>query len=278
MPLLSVLWGVALLSLVTISLLGSSTTSQKLARNALQAAQVEAVAEAAVVQAVAGLIDPRPDRRWEANGRQQRFMLRGIQATVEIQDEMGRIDLNYADRAVLFGLLRSAGADLDSANRIVEAILQWRAPAGSLPGGGQADHGDRVPDQVVPRHGLFQSADELRLVAGMTPRLYRLMAPALTVYSQRQMVDPELAPREVLLALPGLTPERADQILAERSDKQPGGSGMDDVSSSLKGRAFALRIEIDAANGKHAYQAVIRLTDDPGKLYWLLDWRDDAAM
>src|SRR3954471_4363806 len=105
MPLLSVLWGIALLSLVTVSLLNSSSTSQKLARNAVNAAQLDAVAEAAVVRAVAGLIEPRPEQRWPADGRLQRFVLRGIEASVEIQDELGRIDLNFADRLVLFGLL-----------------------------------------------------------------------------------------------------------------------------------------------------------------------------
>lgn len=278
MPLLSVLWGIALLSLVTVSLLGSSTTSQKLARNAVNAAQVDAVAEAAVVYAVAGLIDPRPDRRWRADGRPERFSLRGIRASVEIQDELGLVDLNYADRPVLFGLLRSAGADLEQANSIVEAILEWRSPIGAPSGESQANRGDRGPDAVVPRHGLFQSVDELRLVAGMTPHLYRLIAPALTVYSQRQMVDPQLAPREVLVALPGMAPERADQIVAERGDKQAGDSGPEDVLSSLKGRAFGIRIAIDAANGRHAYHAVIRLTDDPSQIYWLLDWRDGSAM
>jgi general secretion pathway protein K len=279
MPLLSVLWGIALLSLVTVSLLSSSTTSQKLARNALNMAQMDAVAEAAVVRAVVGLIEPRPDRRWQADGRPESFALQGIRATVAIQDELGRIDLNYADRSVLFGLLRSAGADLDSANDIVEAILEWRATMGTQPGERQASRNDRAPAAAVsPRHGLFQGVDELRLVAGMTPQLYRLMAPALTVYSQHQMVDPQLAPREVLLALPGVTPEQADQTLGQRRDKPPGNSGTEDVLSTLKGRAFTIRVEIDAANGKRTYQAVVRLTDDPHQVYWLLDWRDNSVI
>jgi general secretion pathway protein K len=278
MPLLMVLWGVALLSLVTVSLLTTSTTSQRLARNALDAAQVEAIAQAAVARSVAGLIESRSHRRWEADGRPERFVLRGIQATVEIQDELGRIDLNYADRPVLFGLLRSAGLELDSTNRIVESILEWRSTAGPQPGQPGSNRNGPAPDQPGARHGLFQSVDELRMVSGMTPQLYRLIAPALTVHSQRQMVDPGLAPREVLLALPGMTPERADRILMERRDKPPSASETEDLSSPLKGRAFAIRIEIDRPNSKHIYQAVVRLTDDPNNLYWLLDWRENSAI
>jgi general secretion pathway protein K len=40
----------------------------------------------------------------------------------------------------------------------------------------------------------------------MTPALFAQVKPALTVYSGRQFIDPQVAPREALLALPGMDP------------------------------------------------------------------------
>src|SRR5690349_828830 len=162
MPLLSVLWGIALLSLVAVSLLGTSGTSRKLASNAVAAAQAEATAEAAVVLSAVALSDPRAERRWHADGRPEHFSLAGMEATVTIQDELGRIDLNYADRGLLFGLFRSVGVEAEPANQLTEAILEWRAPVGAQIEGGTNDGG--AASEFMPRHGLFQSVDELRLV------------------------------------------------------------------------------------------------------------------
>ena len=276
MPLLSALWGMALLSLVAISLLSTSAASYRLASNALEMARTDAIAEAAVARAVAGLTDSRPAQRWRAGGRPLRFALHGSEAIVEIQDEFGRIDLNYADREPLFELIRSAGTNLDLANSIVEAILAWRTPGGSRPDDNNASRDSASKGMFQPRHGPFQSVDELRLVSGVTPQLYRQIAPALTVYSQHQMADPQLAPHEVLAALPGMTPERVAQMLLERENRSSQFSGTDDVVS-LRGHAFSLRIAVSRSNGKRAYLAVIRLTDDPNKPYWLLDWREGVA-
>ena len=58
MPLLSVLWGFALLSLIAISLLATSGTSRNVARNALEATRMGAVAEAALVRTAMGCLIP----------------------------------------------------------------------------------------------------------------------------------------------------------------------------------------------------------------------------
>jgi hypothetical protein len=57
-----VLSGVLLLSALAVSVLATGATSYRLARNALSAAQGEAAVEAAVVRAVLGLLDARPER------------------------------------------------------------------------------------------------------------------------------------------------------------------------------------------------------------------------
>jgi hypothetical protein len=41
---------------------------------------------------------------------------------------------------------------------------------------------------------------------------------------------------------------------------------------SLAGRAYAFCINAPAKEGSLVWQAVIRLTGDPAKPYWLLEW------
>jgi general secretion pathway protein K len=272
MPLLSVLWGMALLSLLTVTLLTSSGTSWKLAHNAVEAAQIEAVAEAAIVRAAVALSDPRPERRWHVDGRPEHFELHGIEATVFVQDELGRIDLNYADRSLLFGLLQSVGIAPQLANNLTDAIADWRM-ANSPEKGADKTSDAASTDRIEPRHGLFQSVDELRLVQGMTSAIFRQVAPALTVYSQRPSIDPQLAPKEALLALPGMTRDRAAELVSQR-ERAP--QDFNSVLPVLKGRAYTIRIDINGAGRARRFQAAIRFTDEPGRLYWLLDWRDQA--
>src|SRR3546814_4780934 len=45
-----------------------------------------------------------------------------------------------------------------------------------------------------PRHGPFASVEELQMVLGMTPALYRLVAPAVTIWGGSASPDPNTAP------------------------------------------------------------------------------------
>lgn len=267
MPLLSVLWGVALLSLISLSLLNTTATSRRIAQNTLDAAQAEALAEAAVVRAAVGLADARPNSRWRS-GRRERIRLADVDIIIVAQDELGRIDLNLADPALLHGLLRAIGVEGKPAEALVAAITEWRSPGGGSSGGGSSS--DAHAAGLLARHGAFQGVDELRLVPGVTSSLYERLAPALTVYSQRQNVDPQLAPKAVLTGLPGMTAEQVVALLSRR-DQNP---SMTTAIPDLKGRAFSISIELTRSVKKRRYEAVIRFTDDPDKLFWLLHWRE----
>jgi len=278
MPLLSVLWGFALLSLIAISLLATSGTSRNVARNALEATRMGAVAEAALVRTAMGLSDSRPDRRWIADRRPEHFEFDGLPAVITVQDELGRIDLNYADRGLLFGLLRAGGMDAGSANQLIDAILDHRAPdAPQSATVADVSSGLRA-EQSVRRHGLFQSVDELRLVPGMTSDVFGRIVPALTVYSQHQAFDPELAPPEALLALPGMTPDHVAELLSARAARQQSSANVDAMLPPLKGRAFTIRIRIGGQRAARTYEAAIRFTGDPDQPYWLLDWHDQRTL
>jgi general secretion pathway protein K len=271
MALVSVIWGIALLSVIAVSFLWSGSTSHKLARNGLDMAQIETIAEAAVNRAVLALLEPLPERRWRTDGVPQSFEFEGSVVRIRIQDELGRIDLNNADAPLIAGLLRAAGLDMDSASRLTDKILDWRDASTLKRLNGAKDAEYRAAGLPYrPRNGPFQSVDELKLVMDMTPAIFQRIEPAITVYSRRQFIDPQVAPREALLALPTMDAEKVAAQLAARAGQNLG------IPGSLNGRAFTIRADIERPGGPQAREAVVRLTGNPAQPYWLLDWRKPA--
>jgi general secretion pathway protein K len=281
MPIVSVLWSIGLLTMMALSLLWNGNISYRLARNSFDTANISAMAEAIINRAVLGVSDGRPDRRWRTDGVAQNFEFGGIAAKIFVQDELGRIDLNHADAGLLASLFRSAGLDPESASGMADKVLDWRE-AGNLRhlNGAKEDDYRSAGYPYRPRNGAFQSVDELLLVMGMGPGLFKHVEPALTVYSGRQFVDPQVAPREALLALPAMDPARVAAIMAARSDpawRQASAISSAPSSASLQGRAFAIRAELGRSTGVVAHEAVIRLTGDPAQPYLVLNWKTAAS-
>lgn len=271
MAILMVLWGMALMAVVAVSLQLTGTVSYRLARNTLDTAVAQVTAEAAVHRAVLALLEPRPDRRWPMDGTPRTVGLNGRMVTVAIQDELGRIDLNHADVALFASLFRSVGLDPQAASQMADRIGDWRdASPGKRPGGASDQDYRLAGYDYGPRNGPFQSVDELLLVMGMTPDLFRRIEPALTVYSGRARFDPAVAPREALLALPDMTADRAAALVAERG--RPGQAFVGQALG-LPGRSFAIRVEMDRSGRRVVETAAVRLTGDPGHPFWMLAWR-----
>jgi general secretion pathway protein K len=269
MPLLSVLWGLALLGAIATAFLTAGSTSYRLARNAVEAIEVDAAAEAAVNRVALGLLDPNPQTRWRTDGAPRVIEFEGIRMQVRVQDELGRIDLNNADGMLIIGLFRSAGLDARVASALVDKILDWR-DSGSL----KRLNGAKDPEYRAagfpyrPRNGPFQSVDELKLVMDMTPELFRRVEPALTVYSGRPSIDPQVATPEALRALPTMDARKVAALVAARG-AQPVTAGLTPI-----GRAFGIRIDVERPTGIQHRAAVIRLTDHPQQIFWLLSWSD----
>jgi general secretion pathway protein K len=265
---------VILLSAIAVSFLTSTAASYRLSRNGLDAAKAEAAVDAGVTRAVLGILETRRERRWRVDGAPQDFMFGDMKIRVSIQDELGRIDLNHADRSLLAGLFRSARLDVEAAAGLADKVLDWRGSSGSgrQPGSTKEPEHRAAGLAYTPRNGPFQSVDELKLVEGMTVELYRRVATAVTVYSGRQFIDPQFAPAEALAALPGQSRDAAAALITSRSS-QGARTGTIDPSIPLGGRAFSIRLEIAQVGGALKREVVIRLTDDPFRPYWVLSWR-----
>jgi general secretion pathway protein K len=277
--LVAVLWIVMLLAVVGAAVISETHSEYRATRNVTNQAVANALADAAINRAIADLMESPEHRQWRPDGTIRRFVFEGMPVNLSIQDELGKIDLNYAPDEMLAGLFQSVGLKPYEVAALVDSIGDWRDEDDlrRLYGAEASQYRD-AGRSYGPRNGLFQTIDELRLVLGMTDMLFKRLEPALTVYSQNRGVDVETAPREVLRALPRMDDAAIEQIMRARAARAAGGTdqlrGATALSANLAGRAFAIRAAIELANGSNFIrEAIVRPTFNPQKPVIVQAWR-----
>jgi general secretion pathway protein K len=271
LALISVLWGLSLLSVIATLALSSSVSNRRIEVNQFKEIRARTIAEAAIIRAALGLTDSRSDQRWRVDGVAQTFTFDGLPVSVAVQDELGKIDLNTARDDVLRGLFHAVVPNQDLADALTDRVLDWRAPGMQkhLNGATTADY-DSAGSAFVPRGAAFQSVDELNFVLGMTPEIFARVVSALTVYSSRPTLDPNTAPVLALQAA-GQPEQVAGNIVSSRGTGRAG-QGTLDPGMGLGGRAFTITVSVTLDGRVYVNEAVIRLTGDPARPYWILAW------
>jgi general secretion pathway protein K len=236
----------------------------------------DALLDAGVNAAVFGLMTSAQGDQWRMDGVPREFAFEGQTLRIAIQDERGRIDLNSADGSIFKKLFLSVGVTEAAADDLVANILDWRS-GGVGPSNTAAESHYRALG-YRPRHGAFQSVDELKLVLGVSRELYERVAPALTVYSRLPLIDYSIAPREVLLAMKRVGQD-IDEVLTARLAGMTQGSQAEvppatvSPTLSLIGRTFSIAVEAMDANDSRKRTAVVLLTGDDTNPYLVLSWR-----
>jgi general secretion pathway protein K len=254
----------------------------QISRNLLSTAQAQALADAGAQRAWFELLkSPTDVRRWQANGLFYESTLDGATLRVSIQDETGKIDLNMASDALLHGLFKSVGLTEDESAALLDAVLDWRdADKLKRLHGAEEDDYRSAGKNYIPTNAPFETVDELQRVLGMTPELYRKLARSLTVYTQQPGVYTAAAPREVLLAIPGVDPVMVEQYLLQRQNlletgqKVPEFAGAGAFSFPLRGvPTYSVRSEAKMADGTESVrQAVVRVVQDIRRPVTVLAW------
>lgn len=284
--LILVLWVVTLLAVIAGNFAFSMRGEAQIARNLLVNAQAKTCADAGVQMAAFELIKPSADpQRWQADGVAHEFMLEGTPVRVSIFDESGKIDLNTAPDELLKGLFKSAGLSEEASLTLVNAVLDWRTPGNLRRLNGAKEEQYRAAGKNYgPPNAPFETIDELQRVLGMSPDLYKRLAPALTVYSRQPGINPLFASREVLLTLPGINPAVIDQFLLQRQNAQATGqpvlplAGAGSFSSSAKSSAYSVRSEARMPDGTaFVRQAVLRMAPDTMLQAVVVSWSEGDA-
>ena len=129
-----------------------------------------------------------------------------------------------------------------------------------------------------PRNAPFQTVEELKLVLGVTPELFHRVEPVLTVYSGKPLIDARVASPLARQALAGGNVQSGPLADPQGRWLNNRGAGTVDPSLSLNGRAFRIGIAFMLGKTRILREAVVRLTGDPSKPYWLLCWRTPTEL
>ena len=286
-----VIWVAVLLTVIASAFIVERRTETMVIGNSVSIARAEALADAGVQRAVFEIYrnDSSPDA-WKRDGSRYTMEMDGVPVSVEIRDESAKIDINTAQDQLIRGLLVVSGLPDDEANRVLDAILDWRDPDDlKRPNGAEEPDYKAAGLQYKPANAPFQAIEELQLVLGMRPEVYRRIAPFITVFSRSPGVNAQLAPREVLLAIPGATLELVDDYIARREAARAAAaplpafpqlatpSGFTSVISGFT-MVATIRSEARLDDGTtFAREAVAILRPAPRKPVTFLAWRQQPA-
>jgi general secretion pathway protein K len=280
-----VMWIAVLLTVIASSFIFEARTDTLVIRNSLSNARAEAAADAGVQRAIFELYrtDASPDA-WRRDGTVREWSLDGIPVRIELRDESGKIDINTAADPLLRGLLVSIGLDEDESAKLLDAILDWRdADSLKRPNGAEENEYRAAGLPYKPANAPFQAIEELQLVLGMRPQIYRRLAPLITVYSRMPGVNTQVASREVLLAIPGVTAQIVDEYLAQRDAALAAGQVAPILMqaagyNSQLGSAASIRSEARLDDGTvFVREAVALLRPTPRKPVTFLAWREGVS-
>jgi general secretion pathway protein K len=250
MILIALLWVLAALSLLALNLSSTVRGELNVASASAQAEKAYFFArgglEAALYQLVYPSADPeRQKARFPYRDGMNHFWITSDDwfCHVAVQDEAGKIDLNFANEPVLKRLIQNTGIEEPHADAMVESILRWRDHAGS-----QSARDTDMPHAPGGKRHLFSSLEELLLVDGISRevlygsvrkgrdgevRLYRGLADFITVYSEKAQINLNYAEPEVIAALPGVDSQTAAMIVSLRAEESLSTSRMSQQVAGL---------------------------------------------
>lgn len=288
MALIAVLWIVSLLALLAAGIGSSSRVSSRLAFNALENTKAKFLAEAGINRAVYRLLKgdvfraPLVDGAAGHSARTEEGMV-----AVQIRDEDGRIDLNFAAAELLAGLIGQVGLEGEGAARIMaERIVDYRDEDSTpLPFGAEGPAYTAAGLTRGAADRPFREVESLTSVLGMTDRLYQRLRPHVTIYAEAAAVDPLRASDAVLRALPGIDAEALSLIRTSDVDGDFLPVLPDGVSEALEDHVLTSRdmiFELRALGqtregGRFLREAVIALDGGQGRApFTTYRWRRGA--
>ncbi len=256
LALVSVLWGVTILAVIAAALATMAITSARIDRNTWSTARADALAEAAINRAILSLLDDRLNRQPRIDGVPTQMTFGAQSARVAIQDEAGRININFADKDVLKSLFVSAGLEAGAASDLAEVILTRRNAAAP--------------------HVVFQEIGDLARFPGVSDAIFSRIASATTVYSGSAAVDHSVAPRDVLRVLPDLDNGDIAGVLNEHATAYALKRGADDSQTGSPAgtgnHSFTITAEVSVGTARIRRTAVVQFTGDEAHPYLVLAW------
>jgi hypothetical protein len=252
LALLSVLWVLLLLSALASTAMYVARINAILTHRALEIAQAQSAADAAIVDSISRLSDRRPSRHPPTDGSSLTWEFDGMRVALSITNEAGRIDVNTADRDLILAFLESQGVPADIATTLMNEV--------------------RDPAQINNMHykRALRTTEELRQFPSWKSQPLDCWMESLTVYSGLpgiSLVDATPATRAALQWA------QVHHLGDHEWASQAPVSTVAPAGQSILGES--LRIRATATVGKDVVTTsewVGRLTGDPRKPMLTMHW------
>lgn len=274
--LIVVIWVISLLSIMAASF--SETTRREL--NITQALKANAsaitIAETWFNLAQVMVKHQDPYKRWQANGKIYQIEQETARIRVKLVAESGKVDVNFAKDSLLEAVINAAVTDHKQQLQLFDAIMDWRDPDNK-----RRKHGAEASDyqdlnlNYQPSNKPFSSIDELQLLAGMTPEVFKLMEPFVTVYSQQADVNIKLASKKLLqLIASQLAESNIHDLSIEQSLNEDDEMDIENSTMALD-QIYTIIVETHLQdNSAASIQGVVKFdANAQGNSVLVLDWK-----
>lgn len=237
--LLLVLWVLTILMVIVLSFSFMAGTETRATLSFKDGIENRLIAEAGIERGIMELfyrnvyknqsIELEGREVWKTDGRLYTGKIGDGYYTVRITDESGKVDINTVSDVVLKNLLINIGVQGEEVDTIVDSTMDWKDPDDfHRLHGAESDYYMSLPNPYKAKNANFDTVEELLLVKGVTPEILygstsgggkKGLIDFITVNSKRGQININAAPKEVLMAIPGMTPEIADIIIDYRQTK-----------------------------------------------------------
>ncbi len=182
--------GVALLlSLLAVGVMDLTLISRKIPVSVLDRKQAEYLADSASVLYLRRHLINETNSYVLSNSLE----VLGRNVAVDVELENSKVGLNKADYDLLSATIASNGYDVQLAESIANAIIDWRDEDDFVTGAGAELATYQTEGySYAPRNGPFETVGELAFVRGVSPAMVRCLLPVLTVYSSPDIEDVNL--------------------------------------------------------------------------------------
>lgn len=277
--LVSVLWILIFLGFLAVILRMQMTGVVASVRVTEDKASARILAEAGLSQAAAEIRAGPPDGMGTLSDRiSSTITLPAGVASVSATNEAFRIDLNTAERPLIVGALRAAGAAPATADTLATKIIGHRS--GPNPPNGEP--AGSAPQQVGNDTKLFQTVSELAAFPGITPDMAIAIEPYVTVSSGLAGVRLEALDDALLGDIPGLSPSVRKAI----NDFHAGRLSRKQLEQSLAGVTFntlaqapSWRVDLKTtlqSGYSESFEALMFVSNADEAPYRVLGWRRAA--
>ncbi len=173
---------------------------------------------------------------WKVDNSPYIIPMSNGQIMIKIIDDSGKININNLNDLsgiILKNILINSGVSDEDASIIVDSILDWKDPDDLRRlNGAENDYYMSLPKPYKAKNAQFDTLEELLLVKGMRQDILfgngekKGIIEFVTIhsYTNTNTINLLSAPREVLLAVPGLTQEIVEDIISKRETLTASGS------------------------------------------------------